>query len=368
MMKTKLIPVLALLFLTRLPAGAQHLQAGFDGREYLDALAIAFGRYDSVTKAQQRPSLYRFHYRSAVTGLDNRWVMWLRQDRPQAVISVRGTVATTASWLANIYSVMQPAAGSIRLNDSTTFRYRVADHPAAEVHTGWLLSLGFLAPDIERKIREHYGRGIKDLLLVGHSQGAGITFLLRAYLYYRIREGALPADLVIKTYCSAAPKPGNLYFAYDYDFINRNGWSYTVVNAADWVPETPVSIQQLNDLNPLNPFVDVKSVLRKQKYFIRLYGGLVYRKLSGSTRKAAAQYRKYLGRQVSRQVAKKLPQLQALPTTGSLNYVRTGTQVVLLPDAAYYRQFPDDPRQKLGIWGHHTFEAYDWLTRKDYLR
>jgi hypothetical protein len=64
-------------------------------------------------------------------------------------------------------------------------------------------------------------------------------------------------DIKFKTYCSAAPKPGNLYFSYDYEADNQIGWSFTVVNGADWVPELPVSIQSIGDFNKTNPFKNV---------------------------------------------------------------------------------------------------------------
>ncbi len=132
-----------------------------------------------------------------------------------------------------------------------------------------------MANDIERNIKEQYANGIKDFIIAGHSQGAAVAFLLRSHLFYRTKEGALPKDIVYKTYCSAAPKPGNLYYAYDYDFINSGNWAFTVVNAADWVPETPFSIQQVTDFNALNPFSNIKKVLKKQKLLVRLYAGFI---------------------------------------------------------------------------------------------
>lgn len=345
---------------------SQSLHPGFDALEYADALAINFGNYDSIVKSEGRTTAYKWHYRSKVSGLDNRWAMWLSNDSKRGVITIRGTVATTASWLANVYAVMQPATGSIKISDSTTFNYKLADRQDAAVHTGWLISLGSMATDIESKIREQYQKGVKEYIITGHSQGAGIAYLLRSYIFYRTQQGALPSDITYKTYCSAAPKPGNLFYAYDYDFINRGGWAFTIVNAADWVPETPLSIQQFNDLNPLNPFVIVKSALHNQRYFVRVYAGMVYNKLNNSTQKAAKRYRKYLGNKVGKQVHKKLPQLEGIDVQQSMNYMRVGTPVVLMPDQVYYERFPNDAKKGVGIWNHHTFEAYYWLLKKDY--
>jgi hypothetical protein len=369
-MKRKLPVLVIFLACYALHSHSQMLKPGFEVTEYRQILAIAFGKEDSVQRHHSPPSypLYQRIYRSKVVGLDNRWDMYLSNDGKQALISIRGTVSTTPSWLANIYAAMQPASGSIKVNDSTDFKYQLANHPAAAVHTGWLISLGSLAADIEQQIKEQYSKGVKDIILSGHSQGGAITYLLRSYLYYRTKEGALPADITYKTYCSAAPKPGNLYYAYDYEFINKNGWAFTVVNAADWVPEMPFSIQQISDLNPLNPFANIKTSLRKQRPLIRFYAGLVYNKLNRTTRKAQRRYQKYLGQKVGKQVKKALPSMQRQDFANTMNYMRAGTPVILLPDSAYYEQFPNDVTKKAGIWSHHTYSAYEALIRKNYMQ
>ena len=365
-MKSQKIFFTLIMVILHPAAGAQNLQPGFKPAEYLDVLAITFGKFDSLRKAQGAARDYALHYQSPVVGLDNRWNLWLRTDNRQAVISIRGTVASGASWLANAYAVMQPAAGAFQVTDSFLFRYRVAKDSLAAVHTGWLISLASMAADIEEKIKSSYATGVRNFILTGHSQGAGITFLLRSYLHYRTLEGILPADITYKTYCSAAPKPGNLYYAYDFEFINRGGWAYTVVNAADWVPETPVTVQQFTDLNYLNPFRNISSMLRSQKLAIRVYAGMVYRQLNGSTIKAAGRQQRYLGKKVGKEVVKKLPALKGLQKVPTQHYVRAGQAIVLQPDAAYYQRFTNDPNKPRAVWTHHGFDAYVWLLRKDY--
>lgn len=344
----------------------QNLQPGFDPREYMDVLAITFGKFDSLRSAQGRAAEYKRDYQSPVVGLDNQWSLWMRNDNRQAVITIRGTVASTASWLANAYAIMQPATGTFQVADSFRFRYRVAADSSAAVHTGWLISLASIAADIEAHIKNGHAAGVRNFILTGHSQGAGICFLLRSYLHYRTLEGALPADVTYKTYCSAAPKPGNLYYAYDFEFINRGGWAFTVVNAADWVPETPVTVQQFTDLNYLNPFRDIGSMLRNQSLAVRVYAGMVYRKLNGSTSKAARRQQRYLGKRVGKEVVKKLPALAGLQKIPTQHYVRAGHAVVLRPDSGYYHRFPNDPGRRRAVWTHHGFDAYVWLLRKVY--
>ena len=349
-------------------AKTQVLKNGFESLEYYTSLSIAFGKLDSLQNISQIPvpERYRMVYRSAVVGLDNRWSMWLRNDKKQAVISIRGTVATRPSWLANVYAAMLPATGSLKLNDSINFNYKLADDSRATVHTGWLISLGHMASGIENHILNQYEKGVKDFIVSGHSQGGAIAFLLTSYLHYRKKAGALPADIQLKTYCSAAPKPGNQFYSYDFDYINNGGWAFNVVNAADWVPETPFSIQQFQDLNTLNPFSDVKKSLRSQKYIIRVYANTVFNRLSKATAKAAKRYNNYLGKKTGKEVRKKLTQLDHGSFSAGLNYMPAGIRIVLMPDAEYYQQFPNDPKGKLGVWVHHSFDAYQYLLKKQF--
>lgn len=357
-----------LLTLLLLPAAllkAQSLRPGFDPEEYLTMLSIASRQSDSAKRDRTPPPAgFTRAYRSPVVGLDNRWDLWTREDGQLGVISIRGTVATTASWLANFYSAMAPATGSLQLNDSTAFPYQLAAHKNAAVHTGWLIALAHIAPDIEAKIRECYARGMREFNIIGHSQGGTIAFLLRSYLHYQVQKGQLPADLSFKTYCSAAPKPGNQQYVYDYNFITRNGWSFTVLNTEDWVPETPVGIQQLTDMNELNPFNNLSTVLGKQNFFVRMYAKGMFNKMRISTRKAERRYEKYLGDRVYKLVKKKLPQLREPNYVPSMAYLPAGVPIVLKPDTAYMERFHN--KNPYGIWYHHTFEAYYSLTETWY--
>jgi hypothetical protein len=310
-----------------------------------------------------KPEQYVFEYLSTEAGMRNRWALWLRRDGKVAAIAIRGTVGDPVSWLENFYAAQTPAIGSFRLNDSVQFDYRLAADERAMVHVGWLLGLAYLAPSIVRQIKKEYGQGVHEFILFGHSQGGALAFLVRSYLYYLQQKGELPAEIVFKTYCSAAPKPGNTYYAYDYDFITRGGWSLTVVNAADWVPETPFSVQTMQDLNPENPFVHVDKVLSRMSLVKRWVIKAKYNKLRRRTRKAEKAFRQVLGTMAGGQVRKAMPGLQGPAFGTGMNYQRAGTPVVLEPDSAYYRLFP---RQTGQIFEHHRLEAYDWLTAKCY--
>lgn len=363
-MQRKSLLLLFLFFATC--CQAQLLRPGFDAQEYLELLSVSSRQGDSTLKQDNTPAPANFKmvYRSPVVGLDNRWDLWLRNDEKVAVISIRGTTANAVSWLENFYSAMIPATGSLQLNDSTTFAYQFAADEKATVHVGWSIALAYLEPTIEQQIQTYYARGIKEFLIMGHSQGGAIAFLLRSYLFYKMKSGGLPKDLVFKTYCSAAPKPGNLYYAYDYEFLNREGWSYTVVNALDWVPETPFSIQQVSDVNTLNPFTGIDAVLKKQKFFVRAYMRHVYNRLQRSTAKARKIYTKYLGTKMYRIVRKTLPQLREPHYALTTNYVRAGVPIVLQPNDAYLQKFRSGNPH--GVFYHHYFEAYRTLVLSGY--
>lgn len=357
--------VLFLQLLTTISYEQTHLKPGFNGKEYLALLSLTFHSSsipDSIERLKETDP-YKLIYRSREMGFLNRFSLFRRNDNV-CVIDVRGTVNVLSSWVGNFYAAMVPATGDLQLNDSTHFIYQLAENLRARVHVGWLVALGHLAPDIISKINEEYKiRGTKEFILFGHSQGAGITFLLRSYLEYERKKGSIPSDIILKTYCSAAPKPGNMYYAYDFDFITRNGWAYSIVNAADWVPETPFSIQTPGDFNTTNPFVNARAVLKKQKFLVRLAGTSIYNKMDRSTRKAQRRFTRYLGTMLYKQSKKTIAQLKEPEYSNTDNYMRAGAPVVLMPDPEYWKLFPDS---KENVFIHHLFKPYFYLATRYY--
>lgn len=341
------------------------LKPGFDPVEYGQLLSLTFYG-SSIPDSNQRKMVkdpYQLQYRSPETGLLNRWQFFVRNDNV-GVIELRGTIQQLASWLENFYGAMVPAKGMLQLNDSTQFDYTFSEDPKAMVHVGWTIGIGHIGPAIVRKIREMYDtQQVKEILIVGHSQGGALSQLLRSYLHYEQKAGRIPGDVFFKTYSSAAPKTGNLFYAYDFDFITRGSWALTVVNSADWVPETPFSIQTLKDFNVTNPFTEAKPILKKQKLLVRLAGKIIYNKIDRSTRRAQKRMGKYLGPMVYKQVKQFLPQLQQPQYAGGNNFMRAGTPVVLLADAEYYARFPEFSQFK---FSHHLYASYSYLLKKHY--
>lgn len=348
--------------------GTAQLKSGFDPVEYLNLLNLGNRLQDTAFIAAggaiADPDYVNYTkvYSSPVSGLYNKWEMWKLEN--VGIISIRGTINKTPSWLENFYAAMVPATGEIRLSDSSLFKYKLAANERAMVHVGWVTGLGAIGPDIAARVKELYASGIRSFAIIGHSQGGALAFLVRSYLEY-LNQSDFPKGLQFKTFCSAAPKPGNQYYAYDFDYITRNGWAFRVVNAEDWVPETPFSLQTLRDFNELSPFTNVRDGLKKQPFLIRVYGSIVYRKMNKSTSKSVRRFQKYLGRTVFKQVKKSLPQMKEPAYAAGNNYQTAGVPVVLVPDESYHLKYPDNGKN---VFLHHGFEQYRYLVRKIYLQ
>ncbi|GAB2473972.1 hypothetical protein GCM10011375_25080 [Hymenobacter qilianensis] len=342
---------------------AQQLKPGFDKAEYVELQLLRLHARIADTTffgAIPRPAQFRMVYRSPVVGLDNRWDLWTNTNSV-AVISLRGTTANSVSWLENFYAAMLPATGELRLTPTRTFKYALATNSQAAVHTGWLLGTAFLADDILAKVDSLYKRGTHDVIIMGHSQGGALAYLLTAHVRSLQKQGLLPADIRFKTYCSAGPKPGNLYFAYDYEAATQGGWAFNVVNPVDWVPEFPLSVQTLSDFNPVNPFVGAKSMIKKQKFPQILAMGFAYNQMEKPSRRAQQRYQRYLGNFVMRAVKKQVPDYQGPAFYSSSHYVRAGTSIVLPADSAYHTRFPDNQEQ---LFMHHLFQPYYYLAER----
>ena len=340
-------------------ANAQHLKPGFDIAEYQEMLRINAGIYktvDSTSGAVSKPMHATFQYRSPEMGLNNLYELW-NTDGGAAVFCIRGSVDNNLSWLANLYAAMVPASVKLDIDTDFVFNYKLSNDSNAAVHVGYLISTAFISRDMLSKIDSLYQSGTKDILIVGHSQGGGIGYLLTAYFYQLQDAGRLPRNIRFKTYCSAAPKPGNLYFAYEYE--NRSfGWAYQVVNPMDWVPQVPFTVQKHLDLPGRNPTVPIASTIKKQGLKKRI----AFKMLKNPSEKAVVNYQKILGKEVSKMVRKYLPNFKEPKYFPSNDYVRTGTQIILSLDEEYFKLFNE--RSDDGMMLHHSIEPYYYLAMR----
>lgn len=335
-----------------------RVEPGFVKSEYEELLRVSTRQGDSLyNPLLPAPREFSRLYRSEPLALDNRWELWVNTDSVLA-ISLRGTTLKVESWVENFFAAMSPLQGTFYFGDSLSLNYNLGKDPRAGVHTGWLIGTVFLFEDIKPKLDSCLAMGYHELLIVGHSQGGAIAYLLSSVLKQLQLEDPKYAKLVFKTYASAAPKPGNLYYAYEFESYFQQGWFYNVVNSADWVPEGPFSIQTTDDYNVLNPFKIAESEISNLSFPDNLIMGYVYRDIDHPTQKANRKLKKYLGEYISREVPKYIPGFKTPDFMESSNYVRVGHTIVLYADEAYYQQFPNTEGE---IWQHHKFEAYFYL-------
>lgn len=356
-MRTPLLPFL--LLLPQLLCA--QLRPGYERGEAIEMLRVNMSFVDRPMEGMHVKPSQRFRrvYRSPEMGLRNMWELHT-DDSGTAVIILRGTTVDKASWLENGYAAMIPAQGEIRLDSSTVFPYHLADDPRAAVHVGWTVGMAFLQRDILPRIDSMHAAGTRDLLIGGHSQGGALSYLLTAHLRQLQRSGRLPADIRFKTYASGAPKPGNTAFAHHYEH-HTHGWAFNTINALDWVPEVPMSIQTVDDFNTVNPFSDAKQAMAQLPLKQRVVARHVYNKLDKPTRKARRQYTRFMGTAAGNFVRRELPGLVTPPYVESNLYVRTGTIITLLPDSAYLERFP---QQRDTPFVNHMLDPYLYLLER----
>jgi hypothetical protein len=348
---------------------AQVLKPGFDKAEYIETLKINYKTHIPLDKWEEieavtDPEEFNFVYRSPVVAFDNIWDLWIHNEKKLALIAIQGSIQTEASFLANLYAAIIPAKGELLLDKDFLFEYKLANHPNAAVQVGWFVAMAYLSKTIESKIDSCYKAGTRDFILTGHSQGGAITFMLNTYLENLKLDNKLPQDIRFKTYCSAGPKPGNLFFAYDYEKMTEGGWAYNVVNTADWVPDVPFTVQTVDDFTSVNPFHGAKNIIKKQKFPMNIALKRIYNKLSKPSQKAQKNYQKYLGKMVSQAVKKQIPNFNTPEYYKSNYYVRTGNTIILYADEEYFNLYGSDDPAIPDIWKHHLPQQYLFLTER----
>ncbi len=346
---------------------AQKLEAGFDPNEYAEMLRVTARQRGPIPDSLFPPSAkYELVYTSPSMGMDNAWQLWTSQVDPlfpQAVISLRATTLKEVSWLENIYCSMIHAQGLLHIADDFQFDYNLADNPRASIHIGWLIGTAFLQRDIIPKMDSLYRAGVRDMIIVGHSQGGAISYLLTAHLLRLQEVGLIPQDLRIKTYSSAAPKPGNLFFAYEYERLTRGGWAFNVINDQDWVPLTPLSLQTKNDFPAANPFRDMTGLTKNLPSFERMYVNDKFKKLTKDFERSSNQMNVYMGEKMTNLIQTVLPEFRPPPFYELNNYQRAGDQIVLQADDHYHSFFPEYADE---FFRNHLMDAYQMLLETYY--
>jgi uncharacterized protein YoaH (UPF0181 family) len=251
----KLFFLLAILLLFR-TTRAQFAE-GFSSAEAIEMMALnnsftfrkVFNEDSSII-----PSHYVRFYKSGMLGLDNQFQIWISEK--VAVISFRGSTDDKISWLANLYSAMIPASAEMVLPGGDKVPYCLAKDTAAHVHAGWTLGLMFMVNDLSYHIQNLYKLNIHHFIFTGHSQGAAIAHLARAY-FENLSPAIIPSDIYFKTYAFACPMPGNKAFAAEYrSRYAANQSSFTINNTNDIITTMPVALYNGKLLN-VNELMDL---------------------------------------------------------------------------------------------------------------
>lgn len=192
-------------------------------------------------------------YQSPQLGIfDNVWqVVQDQASNPgRFAILIRGTVNESGSIIDDLLSVMIPASGTV-----LGHRYCFANDPMAGVHLGFALAALVVLWDptdgILARLPQLCPKG-GEIYVSGHSQGAAIATLIRSFL------SNLPPGQDLgysyKSYTLALPKPGNSHYASEFNAAFADpGMAYTICNSQDWVPQVPLTLEWISDVNSPNP-------------------------------------------------------------------------------------------------------------------
>ncbi len=262
------------------------------------------------------PKGYKKVYESEELGLDNQWKMW--KNKHYAVISLRGSTSNMLSWLGNLFSAQIPSKGDVTFPDETKLHYDICPTENASIHSGWMLSTLFLSKEIVEKIDEMNDKGVYHFIITGHSQGAAISQLLRAYL--ESEKGKLISNKNhFKTYAFASPKIGNKAFAHFYNKSFKN--TFVINNPADEVPQMPYAPdkKKMFDLNEAIYHYSDSS----KSYLKTLTYRLAEKVLLGSKR-TDSSYVKMAGTNVYKQLVFQIGKFSLPPFEICSDYQRTG--------------------------------------------
>lgn len=355
--------LLACLFVSSL-SYAQNLKPQLEKQEVLNSAILANDIHEAYSVDSLRQITgYTNIYRSPEVGLTNMWGLYKNNASNVHEVVIRGSVNKGSSWLANYYAAMIPSQGKIQLDNKTTVDYKLSDDERATVHAGWTIASLYLLQDIKPKIDSLYKNNVKELIISGHSQGAAIAFLLTANLIQMQQQSLLPKDMQFKVYAIAPPKPGNMYFAYQYEKMTKN-WSYAIINTQDWVPEVPPTTQTLRDFNEISPFSEgeVKQALKKLSWPKRIFARAIFNKIKNPPEKSVKRSKKYLGSFVFSMVQTHLPELKEPTYSSNSNYARCSNPIILdgQADPEYQREF----HKPESIMTHHLPPAYLYLIKK----
>ncbi len=216
---------------------------GFDSNEAKAFIAICSALNGQVEDAPTPPLPADWSLSPPVEApsLLNAYQIGESKSQPGVyLIAWRGTMTVLRSELEDFAFIPVSAEGYAR-------------DPRARLHIGF--KEGFetlrerLVSDVQSRAAQAPAGAPVRFYIAGHSQGGAVAAVCAAFLRNATFPGA--ERLQLKTYCFAQPKPGNYYFACDFNQARYSAANMTfVVNSdQDFVPQIPLTIQVVADLN-----------------------------------------------------------------------------------------------------------------------
>lgn len=337
------------------------MQPGYDNDELKAILPIMERAYDSSDIGGYKtpePNGFEKVFRSQTSPLMNRFDVWKSKNNT-AVIAIRGSIVDPGamSFAAAFYCPMVAATGKIKVSETEYFEYKLAELPNAGVSTGILLGLYFISDDLVEQINILHQEGIKDIVIIGHSQGSAIANLATSFLWYLQKDGKIPADIIMKTYCIADPKVGNRQYALNYDILTNGGYALSVNNILDWVPLINVTLQSSFDFPPISPFQNLKQFFTDINFNPAPNFDDSYKMYSAKINSAIDQNLDLIHQTVFPRIKNAIPGYEEPEFMKSFDYERSGVSVPLVPDGEYYKLFPNDPATSQ-VWENHSVYPY----------
>ena len=284
---------------------------------------------------------------------------------PTYVVAIRGTVLSSRpSVMEDLFANTVVTQRLLQDPSGNSLPLVFAEAPGAEMHAGFgyaCLSTMFDGRFGLTRALQTIAEKRAAIVLTGHSQGAAMATLLHAFLRYAIGRKWLFADqeVLLSSYAFAQPKPGNAFFAADFDRWNASdGGSFTINNSLDPVPAVPLTRQTLSDLSKDLPtassvdrFIDaIGFAARLARYWLSSRMDRQIVEFMGSDDLLLDPRRKW---------SLRVRDCEFLAGS-SRNFVLAGTPISLLgdPGARYASQDPADP-----FIQHHTVTYRELLGR-----
>ena len=322
-MKSKKVFAIAFSVFVALSSNAQ-IDSGFNALEAKNMIQIcnSFSYMDLYNSdATIIPSGFDKSYASPSYGMDNMFQIYKNENK--AVINFRGTTANQLSWMENLYASMIPVKGKIIVNGDP-FPYQLGENKSSHIHAGYTLAIYYFKDDLLKQIKKLNDEGIYNIFITGHSQGAALAQLVRAYLDY-LPKNVLSKKNTFKVYAFASPMIGNKSFIEEYDRkYCTTGMSYLINNPEDYITRLPFSYNDSTFWQEnISTLVTNRSEFSTKNAAIEGFSSLFKDKLINMA--------KNMSKNIETQIFKELGDIEMPEFYEDLNYSATGNLIKLSP-------------------------------------